>query len=126
MKSILVIDDQKEILNLVRLALSMRGFFVEIALNGIEGIKKYNGRNFDLVITKINMPKQSGNEVCEHIRNSNSPDTLVIGMLNPPYPLSGNQFDKIIKKPFSFKRFLDQVQHLIQGKSEQNDIAANS
>jgi DNA-binding response OmpR family regulator len=119
MKNILIIDNQNEVLNLLRLALSMRGFCVEIALGGPEGIKKLNDGNFDLVITEINMPKCNGSEICEYIRSSSTPDIPVIGLWEKSLALTENYFDKIIQKPYALKWFLEEVHKLLKEKDEQ-------
>ena len=50
MYHILVIDDEKAILDVIKIVLSRAGFKVEIALDGIEGIQKFNSGQFDLAI----------------------------------------------------------------------------
>jgi DNA-binding response OmpR family regulator len=87
MDTILVIDDEKGITSLIREALSMFGYDVEIALDGQEGIKKFETSAYDLVITDICMPGLDGNSVARHIRNSDRKSTPIIGMSGTP-PLS--------------------------------------
>ena len=84
MNHILVIDDEKSILNVVQTALSRAGFKVEIALDGQKGIQKFDSGQFDLVITDILMPGLDGRKVVEHIRNSNRPYTPIIGFSGTP------------------------------------------
>ncbi len=122
MKNILIIDDQKEVLNLLRLALSTYGFLVEIAQGSLEGVKKFDCGNFDMVITAINMSKHSGNEVCEYVRKSNTPNIKVIGMSEDLPALSDNQFDKIIQRPFPLKKFLEQVQDIFRENDKRKGI----
>ncbi len=112
MKRALIIDDSKEILDMLQMAFEAEGFFVEVAVDGDEGIKKYNAGNFDLVITDLNMPRYDGNKVCKYIKKSKSPDTPVIAMSGTPWALSGDLFDAVIQKPFSLKTLFDQVQQL--------------
>ena len=123
MKRALVIDDSKGILDFFQIALRKKGFFVEVAADGDDGIRKYDAGNFDLVITDINMPIHDGNEVCEHIRKSNSPETPVIAMSGTPLALSGEHFDAVIDKPFSLKALFDQIQFLLSADENRNKIA---
>ena len=53
---ILLIDDEKMILDVVLQALTRAGFKIEIAQDGQEGIKKFDNGYFDLVITDMLMP----------------------------------------------------------------------
>ncbi|MBU0988164.1 MAG: response regulator [Proteobacteria bacterium] len=75
MYHILVIDDEKAILNVVQTALSRAGFKVDIALDGRKGIQKFDSGQFDLVITDILMPGIDGRDVVKYIRNSDRPYT---------------------------------------------------
>lgn len=85
MRRILVIDDEEGILDVVRLVLSRAGFKVEIALNGRNGIQKFDDGCFDLVITDILMPEMDGKDVVKHIRNSDRPYTPIIGFSGTPW-----------------------------------------
>jgi CheY-like chemotaxis protein len=67
MQRILVIDDEKGILDVVRSVLSRAGFKVEIALSGRNGIQKFDDDCFDLVITDMIMPEIDGRDVVKHI-----------------------------------------------------------
>lgn len=118
MKRALVIEDNKSIADLIKKTLGMSGIMVEIASNGNEGIIKYNDENFDLVITDINMPEIGGEEVCDHIRESNRPATPIIGITGTVGILPKNRFDEVIHKPFSLKILTNRVQNLLQEKKE--------
>ena len=112
MHQILVIDDQEYILDTVREALTMNGYEVEVAADGQEGIQKFDDGNFDLVITDMQMPGLDGNNVVEHIRNSDRQFTPVIGFSGTPWLLQKSDFDIVFIKPFSLQDLVDAIQHL--------------
>ena len=112
MYNILVIDDEKAILQVVKTALSRAGFKVDIALNGQKGIQKFDSGQFDLVITDIIMPGIGGREVVRHIRNSPKPYTPIIGFSGTPWLVENNQFDAVFIKPFPLEDLVNSVQHL--------------
>jgi len=112
MCDILIIDDEKMIAELIRQALSRFGCAVEIAASGEEGIQKYDGGNFNLVITDICMPGTNGLEVLRHIRNSKRKETPTIGISGTPWLLKGSDFDFILSKPFSLYILYDIVEKL--------------
>jgi len=112
MYHILVIDDEKMILDLVQFVLSKAGFKVEIALDGQEGIKKFDNGRFDLVITDILMPGLDGRDVVEHIRNSDKPCTPIIGISGTPWLFKNIQFDAVFTKPFLFEDLVSSIRHL--------------
>ncbi|MBW2435102.1 MAG: response regulator, partial [Deltaproteobacteria bacterium] len=66
MCTILVIDDEKGILGVIREALTRSGHDVEIALDGIEGIQKFDDGSYDMVITDLRMPGLDGKGVVDH------------------------------------------------------------
>ena len=112
MVHILVIDDEKAILNVVQTALSRAGFKVEIALDGQKGIQKFDSGQFDLVITDILMPGIDGRDIVKHIRNSDRPYTPIIGFSGTPWHFENNQFDAVFTKPFLLKDLVTSVRHL--------------
>ena len=112
MNQILVIDDEKSILNIVQQVLSKYGYRVEIASDGKEGIQKFNDGFFDLVITDILMPGIDGNGVVQHIRNSDRQYTPIIGFSGTPWLLKDSEFDIVFTKPFPLKDLVDAVQDL--------------
>lgn len=112
MLNILVIDDEKQILNMMRLALRRAGFEVEIASGGQEGIQKFEDCQFDMVITDILMPGIDGREVVRHIRNSAKPDTPIIGFSGTPWLIENSELDSVLAKPFSLKDLFNSIQDL--------------
>jgi len=112
MQHILVIDDQKPILEVVRLALTRSGYEVEIAGDGQQGIQKFDEGRFDLVITDILMPGVDGHNVVRHIRNSKWPYTPIIGFSGTPWALDESDFDIVFAKPFPLKDLINAVQDL--------------
>ena len=112
MYHILVIDDEKMILDVIHTVLSRAGFKVEIALDGREGIQKFDTGQFDLVITDILMPVIDGREVVEHIRNSDRPCTPIIGMSGTPWLFENIRFDAFFEKPFPLKNLVNSIRHL--------------
>jgi len=112
MCTILVIDDEKMVLEVVKLALTRAGFNVETALDGKTGIQKYDNGSVDLVITDIRMSGMDGNDVFRHIRNSDRQFTPIIGMSGTPWLLKNSRFDAVLPKPFGLQELLEAVKTL--------------
>lgn len=66
---ILAIDDSRTIRTLLTAALEKAGFEVTTAVDGVDGIEKFQDAAADLVITDVNMPNKDGFGVIEDIRN---------------------------------------------------------
>lgn len=62
MPHLLVIDDELNIRNLLKLMLEREGFTVSLAENGSEGIKMYRQHQYDVIITDLLMPEKEGLE----------------------------------------------------------------
>jgi DNA-binding response OmpR family regulator len=112
MRNILVIDDERPILKLIQYALSQAGFDAEVAPGGREGIQKFEDGSYDVVITDIRMPGVDGRDVVNHIRNSNRPQTPIIGCSGTPWLLEDSTFDTVFEKPFKLKELVHSVQML--------------
>ena len=121
MCKILVIDDEKVIIDMIQQLLEIHGHDVDTADDGGEGIQKFDSDCFDLVITDICMPGVDGNSVTKHIRNSDKKYVPVIGMSGTPWVFDDNSFDTIFEKPFQLKALINTVEELI---FENSKIAA--
>ena len=66
-KTILVIEDDLDVLSIIIKHLKLEGFEVIIATDGMEGLKKLETGHYDLVITDIVMPNMTGDKLAEKI-----------------------------------------------------------
>ena len=99
---------------MLKRALILFGFRVEIASSGEEGIEKFESSNFDIVITDILMPGIDGVGVLKYIRNSNRADTPVIGISGTPWLLQKEKFDLVLDKPFSIKTLAASIKQIAE------------
>ena len=117
MNNILVIEDEKSILEFLRKVLSHFGYSVRAALDGEEGLEMFdNGYDFDLVITDIDMPKLNGNDVAKHIRRSDKSATPVIGITGSDACVEREFFDMLLIKPFRLETLVDTLNRVIPGR----------
>lgn len=112
MCTILVIDDEKGILRVIQAALTKFGHSVEIAFDGIEGIQKFDGGSYDMVITDLRMPGLDGRGVVRHIRKSPKNSVPIIGISGTPWQAQDTDFDAVLCKPFPLKDLVDSVKKL--------------
>jgi len=113
MSTVLVIDDEKGILQIMRQALTKFGHNVETAADGQEGIRKFDDGSFDIVITDIRMPGIDGNGVVKHIRNSDKQSIPVIAISGTPWLMESNAFDMVLTKPFPLKKLVESIGSLV-------------
>lgn len=83
--SVLLVDDSKDGLLVRRALLEEQGFDVQIARNGEEGLKLFEARPFDVVVTDYRMPVMSGLELIRRIRaiKPQTPIVLLSGVVEP-------------------------------------------
>ncbi|MCE5267974.1 MAG: response regulator [Planctomycetaceae bacterium] len=117
-KRILLVDDDREIIESMRIALEAMGYKVLIARDGNQGLALAEREDPDLVILDMMMPKRSGFLVLEKIRRTR-PVPLRIIMVTAN---EGNRHkayaemlgvDDYIRKPFAMDRLLDSVSRLL-------------
>ncbi|MCP3927132.1 MAG: response regulator [Desulfobacterales bacterium] len=66
--SILIVDDEEEIRNVLSRHFRFNGFFVETAENGLEALDVLKAKRFEIVITDIQMPEMNGPDLLREIR----------------------------------------------------------
>ena len=115
--TILVIDDEPNILTTVRRSLELEGYHVEVAGNGAAGLAKLAERDIDLVLLDVMMPGESGLEVLPKLRVA-SPETMVVMMSGNATIETAVQATKggahdFIEKPLSGDKLLLTVQNAL-------------
>ena len=117
-KRILIVDDDAEIVESLRLALEGNGYTVLVARDGNQGLALSERENPDLVILDMMMPKRSGFLVLEKMRRTRETPMRVImitaneGTRHKAYAeMLG--VDDYIRKPFPMDRLIESVQRLI-------------
>lgn len=81
MSKILIIDDEADILEIIKYNLIKEGFEVETAENGLIGIEKAKKFVPDLILLDVMMPQMDGIEVCEQIRAIKELETTLVCFL---------------------------------------------
>ena len=78
MASILIIDDERAIRNVLKDILNNEGYTTEEAIDGEEGLNKFKQTNFDLVLCDIKMPKIDGIEFLQKAKEINADVPIII------------------------------------------------
>ncbi|MCR5154125.1 MAG: response regulator transcription factor [Lachnospiraceae bacterium] len=129
---ILIIEDDTDIREGVKLILTSEGYTVDEAENGLIGLEKIDDRT-DLVILDVMMPGISGIQTCKKIREfSNVPVLFLTAKSGESDKLMGLMAggDDYLPKPFSYAELLGRVKALLrrykvyQGKAETGDDGA--
>ena len=68
MTRILIVDDEPVVLRVMRIALEKDGYQVDVAINGEDALEKIAANCPDVLVTDIEMPRMTGQELCLHIQ----------------------------------------------------------
>lgn len=112
-KKILVIEDEKGIQEFLRACLEQSGYIVNLASDGVEGMKAFQKELYDLIILNILMPRMDGYAVCELIRQeSDVPILMLTALGDEKDQIKGFDVlaDDYITKPFSFPVLIKRVE----------------
>jgi DNA-binding response OmpR family regulator len=111
MLNILVIDDDKNMRNLISIYLTTAGYDVVTAKDGEEGIRRFDESSFNAVITDLIMPYCNGNDVARYVRNAGR-NIPVIGITGTPWEMDNSSFDIVLNKPFSGKKLVEYIKEI--------------
>ena len=115
--SILLVEDEENLQDALRLNFEMEGYEVTSAYDGAEALKAVHNEYFDLIILDVMLPEIDGITVCENIRlfNSEIPILILSAKNNSSDRVLGLQkgADDYLSKPFDLAELLIRVKKLI-------------
>lgn len=122
----LIIEDEKNIREVLGEVLSTEGYEVTCAATGKEGIELFEKKEFDLVITDLGIPQMSGWEVADQIKSIN-PSTPVVmstgwGLKFDPVKMKSQNVDRVIKKPFNLEQVLKVIADLVSKQEKIENV----
>ena len=126
-KKILIVEDEADIAQLVKLYLEKDGFRPTIAKTGVEGLKLVKAERPDMVILDLMLPEMDGLEICKKIRTSLDTALLPIMMLTAKAEESDTIIglelgaDDYVTKPFSPKVLVARVKALFRRLERADD-----
>jgi len=103
-KKVLVVDDEKLIVKGIRFSLEQDGMEVDSAFDGEEALQKVREGQYDLILLDVMLPKLTGFEVCQQIRDfSNVPIVMLTAKGDDMDKILGLEYgaDDYITKPFN-------------------------
>jgi DNA-binding response OmpR family regulator len=122
--TILVVDDEKNIVQLARLYLSNEGFRVEAAHDGKQALEKAKAVRPDLIVLDIMMPEMDGLTVCREIRKTSNVPVIIL-------TARGDDVDRIVgleigaddymAKPFNPRELVARVKAVLRRAQGERD-----
>jgi len=120
--TILVVDDEKNIVQLARLYLDKEGYRVEAAYDGAQALEKAKSVRPDLVILDIMMPELDGLSVCKELRkSSNVPIIILTARGDDVDRIVGLELgaDDYVTKPFNPRELVARVKAVLRRVREE-------
>ena len=117
MKTILVVDDERHIVDLLRLYLEKEGFAVAVAYDGEEALALHARHEPDLVILDLMLPKIDGFEVCREIRRrGDTPVLMLTARSDDVDAIVGLELgaDDYVTKPFNPRALMARVKAILR------------
>lgn len=122
---ILVVEDEKKLLESIREGLEHSGYVVDTALDGEEGSFMAFTNDYDLIILDINLPKKDGFEILREIREENSQvNIIMLTALSDVddrvkgFDLGANDY---VLKPFHFEELKARIRSLLRRQTTIKD-----
>ena len=111
-KTILVVDDEKMIRNLLNINLTKEGYNVIEAVDGLEAVELATEKKPDLILLDVMIPKLDGLSVCKRIKNTmNVPILMVTAKDSEVDKILGLELgaDDYVTKPFSIRELIARI-----------------
>ena len=126
-KTVLIVEDDRNIADLLRLYLEKEGYEVIIALDGLKGVEKFREVHPSLVLLDVMLPGMDGWGVCRTIRSeSKTPIIMLTAKSETEDKVSGLKqgADDYITKPFEMKEVLARIEAVLRRSGIEPEKAA--
>lgn len=115
--TLLIVDDEARIRDLIRKYATFEGYNVEEASNGMEAIEKCRQKNYDLIIMDVMMPELDGFSACREIRRKSQVPVIMLSARGEEYDrIHGFELgiDDYVVKPFSPRELMMRVSAVLK------------
>ncbi|HEX8514586.1 MAG TPA: response regulator transcription factor [Bacteroidia bacterium] len=118
---ILLVEDEENLLKIIRLNLELEGYAVTTAVTGIEALKEFRRNGFDIILLDVMLPEMNGFDVCEEIRKENKevPVLFLTAKGSGEDRVQGLKLgaDDYLTKPFNLEELLLRIRILLKRRS---------
>jgi two-component system, OmpR family, KDP operon response regulator KdpE len=117
---ILIIEDSKDLVSMLRTRLEAQGYQVIAGRDGVEGLQALQAHQPDLVLLDVMMPRMNGWEACRRIRDLSDVPIIMLTALNEELnTIRGLELgaDDYITKPFSFMELSARIRAVLRRRT---------
>lgn len=115
MKRILMVEDEAHIVRLMTMALERAGYAVDSAGNGVEALEYLQGQHPDVMITDIDMPRMTGQELCMQLNAELPERDFLIVVVTARTEVEHREWSRMIpnleflEKPVSMRKLVSRL-----------------
>lgn len=124
-EKILVVDDEKNICDLLRMYLEKEGYSVVMAHNGFDAVQMFSSENPDLVLLDIMLPQLDGWQVCREIRKTSEKPIIMLTAKDEIFDkVLGLELgaDDYVTKPFDTKEIVARIKAVLRRTSAVKEV----
>ena len=116
MKQILIADDEPHIARIMKLSLVREGYNVELVPNGEEALSKLRNKHPDVLITDIEMPRMTGEELCKQVSKEMQDRSFLIVVTTSRTEVEHREWSReidnliFLEKPVSMRRLVSMLE----------------
>lgn len=124
MKKILIADDEPHVLRVLKMSLEKEDYEVEICANGMEALARIEQQAPDILITDIQMPLMTGEELCKHIEEYMPNRKFLIFVLTSRTEIEHREWSRnihnllFLEKPVSIRNLVEKLNGYFAGTTE--------
>ncbi|MCR5488220.1 MAG: response regulator transcription factor [Lachnospiraceae bacterium] len=116
---VLVVDDEKLIVKGIRFSLEQDGYEVDVAYDGEEALHAVSGNHYDIILLDIMLPKLTGYEVCQQIRETSDVPIIML-------TAKGDDMDKILGLDYGADDYITKPFNILEVKARIKAIMRRS
>lgn len=121
-EKILIVEDDRHIVTLVRYVLEREGYQVQVARDGVEGLEIAREFRPDLVVLDLNMPRMDGVEMCRRLKAEQNPLVIFLTVHTEREAMARGYragADDYMVKPFELEDLMARIKALLERRKEE-------
>ncbi len=124
MKKILIADDEPHVLRVLKMSLEKEGYAVDVCANGVEAEALLRQEQPDILITDIQMPQMTGEELCKYIEQRMPERQFLIFVLTSRTEIEHREWSReidnllFLEKPVSIRNLVEKLDGYFAGTTD--------
>lgn len=117
MKKIMLVDDEMHVLRILKMSLKKQGYDIVTYSNGQDALNALQHETPDVLITDIQMPRMTGEELCKQIQQQYPDREYLIFVLTSRTEIEHREWSakinnlKFLEKPVSMRNLMSELEH---------------